>query len=514
MNTLSPDIILTVFSYLSVKELGNIASVCKTWKTMSETPCLWKYHLSKDLGITTHDSSVSYKKRYQIRTLTVHGLEKLDYRVERIYFETLSARNLLYIDWNEQKKQMMAIHTHALFIFDNETNKPKEIISHIPSTVFEENHVVSDSHRCLNCQQDLANLSRFTSSHVLFDQSEKKTQIQAIYDLTRSAFTVACQGEILYAQDQIVVFLETTGHLKVKDVNQNKIIFSYKIKLDQLFGAVQHGASLIDNFLLLASADNQLIGIDLAKETLTFRYPLESGKKIYGVKLLNKDRFLVQTKKNETMLFTTQGNVIKTLPYSLYFNHNPNDQKKQPIQANQQKFIAYDLTTSQASVHIFDNQTGDLEYTWILPNKNFTYLTHNRMITFSNQGESELNLYDLITHKRINSYSFSRGKIELNPTDLQDLQFENLLYLKIIASSHPVESHVFLDLLNGRVISPHTEITDGLSQIWQIKNGRFVFLSKIKWGYKLTYHQFTQSEASLTNKVWNYWLKFKSSWEL
>lgn len=65
---LSEEMILSIFSFLSVKELVTMSSVCKHWNNLCQDSSLWRAHLKHDFPRLMHnlESKVPYQRYQQI----------------------------------------------------------------------------------------------------------------------------------------------------------------------------------------------------------------------------------------------------------------------------------------------------------------------------------------------------------------------------------------------------------------------------------------------------------------
>jgi hypothetical protein len=69
---LPPEIFLSVFSYLSVKELcACVAPVCRRWSILSKQPCLWKALTFNGNAVTTRKVCGLLQRSPQLRKLTL-----------------------------------------------------------------------------------------------------------------------------------------------------------------------------------------------------------------------------------------------------------------------------------------------------------------------------------------------------------------------------------------------------------------------------------------------------------
>lgn len=508
---LPKDILFDIFSYFDEKTLGRTAIVCKQFKSISEAA--WDNFALQQLGKSPLEAySISARDWCRNRKLTLRGLEKLGTKTTqfRIY---VPIKSINQVDLNLSRGELTVIGYNSLIIYDCNNGANKKTIQHIP---FE---VIEGPQPKISCPcQDCHSLNRFNklSPHHLIavqlsetgQSTERNTiKIEAIYDLARGTFTAACQGEMLYAKNEFVVFLEESGLLKVKNVQTKKIIFSTKIDSNKEFAAAEHGADLKDDFLLLATADKRLIGFNVKEEKQLFSLSLATAENILGFKVLNDKRFVVQTGANTTLLYDIQSaNVIKTLSFSLWPSLSPKEQTKQAIQESQNKFVVYDLKSSSKTGFILNSLTGDIEYKCVLKEQNLVYLVNNRLIIISSQANSSpsIDLYDLSTYQLIISDESKLAKFNLNTIEVNIVESEHMVVFKSSPLAPHLTDYLFFNLVDGQFTEPNSEIKQSLNkEFWTYKEGNLIRVLEMDDYYFVYHHHFTEpkSEATVIQKV-------------
>lgn len=428
------DLVPNLLEYCDGVTLGRAAGVCRSWSIEANKPDLWHKVIEKTQDYTIEDKRLPIKDIFRVRHITLKNLRSGRYKTSTLHL-TLPGYSVLYHHVDAKTNRIALIWNGALHIFAVDTGQKVREITHLPATVSRA-HPLLDS-LPLHFSANYLGLTR-TLAHKLILQNNL---IQSIFNMQTLSFEFACTGRILHEGEGYIVTHNHFLDLEIIDSLTKEVKFSFQ------FGRLSF-YDFKDDLGIIAHPDGQIIIFNCKECRKVCEFQLV-GAQLQSpdcLKLIDRDRVVIQTNENEVRLIHTQtGETMKTLPYSLCTYPGSS------IQCGSGKWIAF--ARGLNSVFVIDSKQGDVLKEIQIDTASIKefFIIHNRLVIITFLTPSIL-VYDLASYALLNEYPFPSAthiEKESGESSLSDDQeLSNIIFLKVLQGS---PKYYFLDLSSGEI---------------------------------------------------------------
>lgn len=426
------DLVPDLFEYCDGETLSRAAGVCKSWSTWANDPNLWHTIIAKTQGYTIENKKLPLRDIYRVRHITLKNLRSGQYKTSTFHL-TLPGHGELHHHVDAKTNRLALLWKKALLIFSIGTGQKEREITHLPATV-PRAYLPNDS---IHFSPYSLHLERAVAHKLVLNY----WSTQAIFNMRTLSFEFACEGRILHEGEDTIVTYTPSYVLEIRDSHTKEVKFSLP-HFEFSFLDIK------DDLGIIANRRGQVIIFNIKECRKVCEFLLVDAD-LHGLKIINQDRVIIQTKEYEVRLIHAQtGEIIKTFPYRLRARSDSF------IQCRLGKWIACAPDPAGSwSIFVIDSKQGDVlkEYRIGSPLVRDFFIIHNQLVIIKDLPSSIL-VYDLVSYALLNEYVFHSATYierESGKSSLPDDQeLSNIVFFNVFEGS---SKYYFLDLSSGKM---------------------------------------------------------------